>query len=264
MFTSTRQTQSQGVLLDEGKPQFSAQDEARTEPAFVLDVMNADGTDIHQISFNQSHDRDATVLANGRVLWTPLGQRAGQGRHALVQRPIRTARIWSSTTAPTATSTGTNDTVVEFVQPHEMQDGRILALVRQYTDVDFGGDLVIIDGQHYVENTAAAARRAPPSHGPGADARDPQQVLTIPGPSPGGRFNSAYPLWDGTNRILVSWTQCRLLDDTTDAPDDRAVHQPTLAVANPLGGAAALQRVDVRPDRRTPCCRSCSRSKASW
>src|SRR3989440_4630512 len=29
VFSSTRQTQSQGILLDEGKPQFAAQDEAR-------------------------------------------------------------------------------------------------------------------------------------------------------------------------------------------------------------------------------------------
>ena len=70
VFSSTRQTQSQGILLDEGKPQFAAQDEARQEPGFVLEVMNADGTGLHQISFNQSHDRDATVLASGRVLYT--------------------------------------------------------------------------------------------------------------------------------------------------------------------------------------------------
>jgi len=49
--------------------------------------------------------------------------------------------------------TGTNNTVVEFVQPRQMQDGRIMALMRQYTDVDFGGSLVIIDGTHFVEKT---------------------------------------------------------------------------------------------------------------
>src|SRR6266446_5661001 len=74
VFSSTRQTQSQGILTNEGKPQFSAMDEARTEPAFVLEVMNPygspEGPKIHQISFNQSHDRDATVLASGRVLWS--------------------------------------------------------------------------------------------------------------------------------------------------------------------------------------------------
>src|SRR5438874_10592359 len=53
--------------------------------------------------------------------------------------------------------TGTNNTVVEFVQPRQMQDGRTLALIRQYTGVDFGGNLVIIDGVHYAENTQPLA-----------------------------------------------------------------------------------------------------------
>ena len=46
-----------------------------------------------------------------------------------------------------------NTATIEFIKPHEMQDGRILALIRPYTNDDFGGDLVIIDGQAYVENT---------------------------------------------------------------------------------------------------------------
>src|SRR6202034_2203886 len=50
--------------------------------------------------------------------------------------------------------------------------------------------------------------------GPAQTFATSYQVLTIPGPSPGGRFSSAVPLWDGTQRILVSWTQCRLLDTT--------------------------------------------------
>ncbi len=70
VFSSTRQRQSKAVLLDEGKPQYEAQNEDRTEAAFVLHVMNADGTNIRQISFNQSNDRDATVLGNGRLLFS--------------------------------------------------------------------------------------------------------------------------------------------------------------------------------------------------
>src|SRR5690606_29448177 len=55
----------------------------------------------------------------------------------------------------------------------------------------------------------------------------------------GGRFNSAFPLWDGTNRILVSWSQCRLLDDTETPPvivpctDDR-LDDPDVQLAPPL------------------------------
>ncbi len=54
--------------------------------------------------------------------------------------------------------------------------------------------------------------------GPGQTAATTYNVVTIPGPSPGGRFNSGYPLWDNTNRILVSWSQCRLLDQTQTPP----------------------------------------------
>jgi hypothetical protein len=34
----------------------------------------------------------------------------------------------------------------------------------------------------------------------------------IPLISPGGRFSSAFPLWDGTGRILVTWSECRLIN----------------------------------------------------
>src|SRR5947208_6421127 len=231
VFSSTRQTQSQGILLDEGKPQFAAQDEARTEPAFVLEVMNADGTGVHQISFNQSHDRDATVLANGRVLWSRWDHAPGKDAMSLYSaNPDGTdLELYYGANSH---MTGSNSTVVEFVQPRQMQDGRILALERQYTDVDDGGQLVIIDGARYVENTQPLAANSTLT-GPAQTPATPNDVLTIPGPSPGGRFSSAYPLQDGTDRILVSWSQCRLLD-TTQAPPAIVPCTPTaLAAPNP-------------------------------
>src|SRR5690606_26994626 len=36
--------------------------------------------------------------------------------------------------------------------------------------------------------------------------------------SPGGRYRSAAPLFDGTNRLLVSWSQCRLLEGARIVP----------------------------------------------
>jgi hypothetical protein len=231
VFSTTRQTQSQGILLDEGKPQFSAQDEARTEPAFVLEVMNADGTGVHQISFNQSHDRDATVLANGRVLWSRWDHAPGKdAMHLYSANPDGTdLELYYGANSH---MTGTNNTVVEFVQPRQMQDGRILALIRQYTGVDFGGNLVIIDGEHFVENTQtllADATVPPPAQTPATT----DDVRTIPGPSPGGRFASAYPLQDGTGRTLVSWSQCRLLDTTQTPPAIVPCTPTALAAPNP-------------------------------
>ena len=88
VFSSTAQRQSKAILLDEGKPQFEAQNEARDEPAFVLHVMSADHTEFHQISFNQSHDRDATVLANGRILWSRWDHAPGKdGMHLYTSNP---------------------------------------------------------------------------------------------------------------------------------------------------------------------------------
>src|SRR5256884_696958 len=204
LFSSTRQTQSKGILLDEGKPQFEAQDEDRNESAFVLEVMNADGTGVHQISFNQSHDRDATVLANGRVLWSRWDHSPGKdAMHLYSANPDGTdLELYYGANSH---MTGTNNTVVEFVQPRQMQDGRTLALIRQYTGVDFGGNLVIIDGVHYAENTQPLAANSSLT-GPAQTPATTNPVQTIPGPSPAGRFNSGYPLQDGTTRTLVAGT----------------------------------------------------------
>jgi len=235
VFSSNRQSQSKGVLLDEGKPQFVYQNEARTEPAFVLEVMNDDGTGIHQISFNQSDDRDATVLMSGRVLWTRWDNAPG-GSNAM--------HLYSSNPDGTDTElyyganshmTGTNNTVVEFLRPHEMQNGNILALIRQFSDTDFGGDLVEINGNDFVENTQPLQVDAGAT-GPAQTRATPNKVSTIPGLSSGGRFNSAYPLWDGTNRILVSWEQCRVLntDGSIGICTDSALADPNTKPAPPL------------------------------
>jgi len=220
VFSSTAQRQSKAVLLDEGKPQFEAQDEARDEPAFDLHVIDALRTEFHQISFNQSHDRDATVLTNGRILWSRWDHAPGKdAMHLYTSNPDGTdvQLYYGANSHMTGmTSDGTNNAVIEFVKPHEMQDGRILTLVRPYTDVDFGGDLVIINGNQFVENTQPLLADAG-MPGPAQTRATTNDVIDVPGPSPGGRFNSAFPLWDSSNRILVSWSQCRLIDPKSGA-----------------------------------------------
>jgi hydrazine synthase alpha subunit-like protein len=233
VFSTTRQDQSQGVLLDQGDPQFVAQDEDRTDPAFVLEVMNADGTGIHQISFNQSHDRDATVLASGRVLWSRWDNMPAGGRNQM--------SLYSANPDGTdlelyyganSHNTGTNNTVIEFVQPHPTQDGGIMAIIRQYTDVDFGGDLVIINGTQFVDNMQPLLADKT-LKGPAQVNATPSNVVTVPGPSPAGRFSSAVPLLDGTGRILVSWGQCRLLNTTQTPPTIVACTAANLAAPKP-------------------------------
>ncbi|HVZ21643.1 MAG TPA: hypothetical protein VG871_11300, partial [Vicinamibacterales bacterium] len=218
VFSSTRQRSSKAILLDENKPQFEAQTDDRSESAFVLHVMQPDGTDIKQISFNQSSDRDATVLSSGRIAWSRWDHAPGNdGIHLYTSNPDGTdlQLLYGANSHNTGTPQANGQpSIIQFVHPREMMDGRILTIVRPYTNVDFGGDLVIIDTKTYVENTQPVLASAGMS-GPAQTRATTNDVRTIPGPSPGGRFNSAYPLWDGTGRILTSWTQCRLLDDAT-------------------------------------------------
>jgi hypothetical protein len=243
VFSSTAQRQSKAVLLDEGKPQFEAEDEARDEPAFDLHVINALRTEFHQISFNQSHDRDATVLADGRILWSRWDHAPGKdGMHLYTSNPDGTDEqlYYGANSHMTGTNpAGTNDAVIEFVKPKEMQDGRILTIVRPYTNVDFGGDLIIINGKQFVENQQPLLADAG-LPGPAQTRATRNNVIDVPGPSPGGRFNSAFPLWDSSSRILVSWTQCRLLDAKTAAIvpcTDSRLADPNVKTAPPLYSA---------------------------
>jgi hypothetical protein len=218
LFSSTRQRQSKAILLDEGKSQFEATTEARNESAFVLHVMNADGTGIHQISFNPSSDLYSTVLQNGRVLFTRWDRAPGRdGLHLYTTNPDGTdTQLYYGAVSHNTGSDGVvhtaanpNQANVEFMRAREMKDGRIMVLTRDRTDVDFGGSLTIVDATRFVENnqTLLASAGTP---GPAQTPATLNDVRTVEGPSPGGRFQSGFPLWDGSGRILVSWTQCRL------------------------------------------------------
>jgi len=236
VFSSTRQRQAKAILLDEGKPQFDALDEDRNEPAFVLHVMDANGENLQQISFNQSHDLDPTVLDDGRILFSRW-DRAGtvNGIHLYTMNPDGTGL--ELLYGAESHATGTDGGLVQFVGAREMPDGRVMALVRPFEHDALGGDIAIIDVPAFVENQqpiAAFAGLAGPAQVPATV----NIVRTDEGPSPGGRFAAAFPLWDGTGRILTAWSMCRLVDpDGVIVPctEDRLADE-TFEPALPLYG----------------------------
>src|SRR5690606_18361274 len=142
---------------------------------------------------NQSHDRDPVVLSDGRILWSRWDRTPGRnGIHLYAANPDGTdvQLLYGANSH----ATGTDGGLIQFVQPREMPDGRILALIRPFRGTDFGGDLVIIDAKTYVENTQPTLASQGMS-GPAQTRVTSNDVRTVPGPSPGGRFNSAFPLW---------------------------------------------------------------------
>jgi len=242
VFSSTRQRQSKAILLDEGKAQFEASNQSRGESAFVLHVMNGDGTGIHQITFNASSDLNPTVLQNGRILFTRWDNAPGRnGLHLYTTNPdgTDTQLHYGAVSHNTGTLVAGVATPIEFMRPREMSDGKLMVLTRQRTNVDFGGNLTVIDANNYVENNQPLLSNAG-GMGPAQTAATLNDVRTVPGPSPGGRFESGFPLWDGSGRILVSWTQCRLLDIGGTDPtrivpcDDTRLADPNVETAPPL------------------------------
>ena len=236
VFTSTRQRQSRAILLDEGKPQFAADDEDRREPAFVLHVMNADGTGLRQISFNQSHDIDPAVLDDGRIVFSRW-ENAGPNNEINLYTVRPDGSQLELLYGAQSHATGTDGADVHFLEPRPATNGRILVRAQPFEALDLGGELLEIDVANYVEITQPTLPNRGALSGPAQVPATANVVSTIEGPSPGGRYSSAYPLRDGTNRLLVSWTQCRLLEEQRIVPctEDRLA-TGTAVSAPPLYG----------------------------
>jgi len=248
IFVSTRQQTAKAILINDGKPQYDARDEDRDEPALVLHVMRDDGRDnFTQVSFNQSSDYEPTVLDNGKVLfsrWDHAGNVNGIHLYQMNPDGTELELLYGAESH----QTGTNNGTVQFISAREMLDGRIMAILRPFDHPELGGAITIIDAQTYVENRQPVVSSLG-MPGPAQTAATPSQVRTDLVPSPGGRFSSAFPLWDGTGRVLTTWSICRLEEpdpaNPTDptaviyvpcTPERLAATNPAPVVAPPLYG----------------------------
>lgn len=217
VFSSNRQVTSQPING------FRYLDEYEREPTAVLHVMDSNGQNCRQISYNQSHDRNPTVLQTGEIMysrWDHIGERN---------------QFSIFTTNPDGTSLfvlyGAHSPGNSYLHPREMPNGQVLSTLMPLSGTNEGGALMQIDIKNYSENDEPAPGVAPG----GSGQRQPtaQAVNFGMGVSQYGRYSTPYPLWDGTNRALVSW-----------APSCTAIGNCPM-VANPLTGA-------LEPNEGTP------------
>lgn len=215
VFASTRQTDAKQLLPKEGtlnnvpKGVFSAIDEARNDNAFVLHVIDSDGSNLHQISFNQSHDIDPLVLSNGRILYSRWDNASGNNVGFSLYEITPSGGEESILYGAHSHATGTGGARIEFTRPREMPDGSVLVIARPDTGTFGGGDIWRIDINGHVDSDRATSGAAS-TGGQISMAPLPASITTDGSPSPGGRYHTAFPLWDGSGRILVSRGFCQV------------------------------------------------------
>lgn len=213
VFSSTRQTVSQGRQLNEGRAQlYAALDDSRNLPAAVLHTYDPDTGEFEQISFNQSHDLDPSTLDSGEIIFSRWNNAGGANNHISLYKINPSGLGLSLVYGHHSQDSGTPGSTVQFVQPREMEDGRLLTLLRPFSSESFGGNAVIIDSLDYVEmDQPIWANQG--NGGNGQINLTDTEIRTDDLLSEGGQLAAAYPLKDGTDRILVSWSQCRVIDD---------------------------------------------------
>ncbi len=207
LFSSTRQQRTRAILLDENKPQFVLQTEDGSGPLFSLHVMNADGTQIQQLTFNRSNDLDPMVLQSGEIVFSRWDNMRGQDHISLYKMNTDGSKLQEYYGAH-SNDTGTNSSTVQFLQAQAMPDGRIMALTRPFTGTYMGSDIIMIDAEHYTDMGQRIEGR-PGGQAAAQISATPANVRNDALISAGGRYRSASPLWDGSNRFLLSWTPCR-------------------------------------------------------
>ena len=202
VFTSNRQTTSM-VNQALGRS-YKAQDEYERETVFNLHTMDADGGNITQISFNQSHDRNPTVRQNGDIMFSRWDHVGGRN-HFKVFR-----------TKPDGTDMfvlyGAHSEGNSFLQPTDMDPkgkyaGFLASSLMPLSGTHEGGGLVFINAANFSEQNAPIA---PGITGTGQYQATAQQLSLGKGISKFGRISSPDPLWDGTDRVLVSFAPCEV------------------------------------------------------
>lgn len=212
IFASTRKPGSKGIQQNEGRGSFVATDENRQNSAFALHIRESNG-DIIQVSYNQSHDLDPIVLADsGRILfsrWNHMGGRNDISLYSMNPDGSDVELYYGAHSHRTGQDPNID---IHFSKPQEMQDGRILAILRPLVTNFGGGDITFINGKDFADNTQPIWSQQAVVTGT-AQTTFKQNVNNASGLSLKGRYNAVFPLLDGSNRYLMSWSQCQILED---------------------------------------------------
>jgi len=205
LFASTRNQTGKAILLDEGKPQYTGQDESRTTEGYNLHVMNADGTNIQQVTFGPNHDLWPTLMADGQVVFSRWEKAQRFNLFRMNPDGSNLHLLYGNHSH----DTGTDEQTIQFTKPVQLPNGQLLVQLRDFETERLSGLFTTVDVENFIDNeqgTAANLGAAGPAQSPlfVSDQRSDDEL------NPAGRYAAVTPLRDGTARFLVSWSECRI------------------------------------------------------
>jgi mono/diheme cytochrome c family protein len=169
----------------------------RTQP--VLSSQPAcDSGEVVQISFNQSHDRNPIVLRDGMIAfsrWEHLGR--VNKFPMFVMEPDGTDMF---------VKYGSHSGVNSFLDLRELADGQMIGTMMPLTGTFEGGALGIVDVAQEADDPNTSSLQLTGS----------QVIPTGEEASEVGRYHGAYPVPDGTNRYVVSYSTGKVVEDMED------------------------------------------------
>jgi hypothetical protein len=210
VFTSNRQTTTKTQALGET---YYAVDEYERERVFNLHTIDRNGGAITQISANQSHDRNPVVRPNGDIMFSRWEHVGPRNRFAIFRvKPDGTDMF---------VLYGAHSGGNSFLHPRDMDpsgpyQGKVLSSLMPLSGTQEGGALMLIDAANYSEQNTPAN---PQVAAAGGQAQWTQQPIDLGrGLSQFGRITAPFPLWDGTNRVLLAYRPCEVTRNGTVVP----------------------------------------------
>lgn len=201
VFSSNRQEKARSLRSDNGEPDYQHRDEYEREKVINLHIFNPADNSIKQISFNQSHDRNPSVLSDGRIMfsrWDHVGRRN---------------QFSIFTTKPDGTGMfieyGAHSPGNSFLHPREISPGRLVSSLMPLSGTYEGGAIVSIDLKNFTENNDPAPSSTAAAGAQGQTQITPEVNFLSNAVSPNGRYTTPYPVGDGSGRFLVSYSVSR-------------------------------------------------------
>lgn len=191
IFSSTRQLS----ILE--KHEYVFTDELQRVPVSVLHTLDLNTQTIEQISFNRGLDRNPTVLRNGKIIFSRWQFEEGHRKFA----------IYSANPDGSEMNVlyGAHSPGDAFLHPRELPDGKIISTVLPIEGTWESGALMTLDVANYTNANDPGPFVSEKSVS-GQQFSTIQEIPLHKSVSNLGRFTTPYPLLDGSDQVLVSFS----------------------------------------------------------